>query len=68
MEEPLQQQNPLRKVTRFAGKLIWELVTTVVPALMLALFINVFVAEAALVESGPSMQPNLYQGDRVLCD
>lgn len=31
-------------------------------------FINVFVAEAALVEYGPSMQPNLYRGDRVMAE
>ena len=33
-----------------------EIVTTIVPAVLLALFVNVFVAEAAQVEEGPSMQ------------
>lgn len=59
----------------FVGRLVHllaaavrELILTVVPALILVLFINVFVAEAALVEDGPSMQPNLYRGDRVLTE
>lgn len=50
------------------GAVTRELVLTLVPALMLVLFINVFVAEAALVEEGPSMQPNLYRGDRVMTE
>lgn len=45
-----------------------ELVINVAPALLFALFINVFVAEAALVEEGPSMQPNLYSGYRVMTE
>lgn len=45
-----------------------ELVATVLPALAIALFVNVFVAEAALVENGPSMQPNLYVGYRVMTE
>jgi signal peptidase I len=45
-----------------------ELVTTLVPALLMVLVINVFVAEAALVEEGPSMQPNLYKGYRVMTE
>jgi signal peptidase I len=43
-------------------------VVTILPALLLALFVNVFVAEAALVEEGPSMQPNLYIGYRVMTE
>ncbi|MDY7075457.1 MAG: signal peptidase I [Chloroflexota bacterium] len=53
---------------RFAGKLVWEITTTVLPAILIALFINVYVAEAALIEEGPSMQPNLYRGDRVMME
>jgi hypothetical protein len=29
-------------------------------AVLIALFVNVFIAQAAMVENGPSMQPNLY--------
>jgi signal peptidase I len=46
---------------------VWELVTTLLPALLIALCINVFVAEAAMVD-GPSMQPNLYRGYRVVAE
>lgn len=53
---------------RLACKVIWELTTTVVPALLIALFITVFVAEAAAIEDGPSMEPNLYRGYRVVME
>lgn len=45
-----------------------ELVITILPALVLALFVSVFVAEAAEIEQGPSMQPNLYRGYRVMTE
>lgn len=45
-----------------------EVAIAVLPALLLALFVNVFVAEAALVEEGPSMQPNLFVGYRVMTE
>ena len=51
-----------------ARGLVREIVTTILPAVLLALFVNVFVAEAALVEEGPSMQPNLYVGYRVMTE
>jgi len=62
-----QQEEPASK-TQFVVRAIWELVITVCPALLVALFINVFVAEAALVEYGPSMEPNLYRGYRVMTE
>jgi signal peptidase I len=61
------KKEPVSK-TQSVVRAIWELVITVLPALLLALFINVFVAEAALVEYGPSMEPNLYRGDRVMTE
>jgi signal peptidase I len=39
-----------------------------VPALLFTLGVNAFVAEAAMVEDGPSMQPNLYIGYRVVTE
>jgi signal peptidase I len=45
-----------------------ELLTTVLPAVLIALLVNVFVAEAVAIEDGPSMQPNLYRGDRMLTE
>ena len=56
---------------RFAvavGKVLWELISAFVPALIIALFVNVYIAEAAMVEAGPSMQPNLYIGYRVMME
>lgn len=49
-------------------QIIWEIVTTILPAVLIALFINVYVAEAAEIEAGPSMQPNLYAGFRVMTE
>lgn len=43
------QEKPASKM-RLVIKVSWELAITILPALLVALFINVFVAEAALVE------------------
>jgi signal peptidase I len=53
---------------RFMRRAAWELATAVLPALVIALFVNVYVAEAVAVEQGPSMQPNLYCGHRVMTE
>jgi signal peptidase I len=45
-----------------------ELIAALLPAVAIAFFVNVFVAEAALVEQGPSMEPSLYVGHRVLTE
>ena len=45
-----------------------ELLTAVVPALAVALFVNVYIAEAVTVKDGPSMEPNLYRGYRVMTE
>lgn len=49
-------------------RLFWDLATTVLPALLIALFVNVFIAQAAEIEDGPSMQPNLYIGYRMMTE
>ena len=49
-------------------RLLWDLITSIVPALLIALFVNVFIAQAAEIESGPSMQPNLYAGYRMMTE
>jgi signal peptidase I len=69
MEELTEEhkEEPVSK-TQFVVNAVWELVITILPALLVVLFINVFVAEAALVEHGPSMEPNLYRGDRVMTE
>ncbi|MEJ2207993.1 MAG: signal peptidase I [Anaerolineae bacterium] len=54
-----------------AGRLLlralWEVARTVVPAVLIALVINVFVVQATTIE-GPSMQPNLYGGHLVMTE
>jgi len=52
----------------FLRQFFWEIITTLIPAALIALFINVYVAEAAEIEAGPSMQPNLYAGYRVMTE
>lgn len=52
---------------RFLLRMLWDVVSTVVPAIFIALFINVFVAQAMVVQ-GPSMQPNLYYDQRVMVE
>ena len=44
------------------------MVTAIVPALLIALFIRVEVAQAVEIEAGPSMQPNMYQGYRLMTE
>jgi signal peptidase I len=56
------------KLAALARRSARELLTTVLPALLIALLVNVFVAEAVAIEDGPSMQPNLYRGDRMLTE
>jgi signal peptidase I len=48
-------------------RILWDVAGTILPALLIALFINVFVAQAMVVQ-GPSMQPNLYHGQRVMVE
>ncbi len=52
---------------RFLIRALWDIITTVVPAVLLALFINLFVAQAMVVQ-GPSMQPTLHYDQRVLVE
>ena len=67
-EEPKCRPSTARMLVRLVVKGAWEVLSTVVPALMIALIVNTFVAEAAVVEQGPSMEPNLYRGYRVMTD
>ncbi len=56
------------RILRLMRSIIVELLTSAVPALLVTLFITVYVAEGAVVEQGPSMQPNLYVGYRVMTE
>ncbi len=49
-------------------RLAWELVCILAPAFLIASFVNVYVAQAVAVKEGPSMQPNLYIGYRVMTE
>ena len=44
-----------------------ELIMTIVPAVLLTLLVNTYVAQATVVD-GPSMQPNLYTDYRVMTE
>ena len=66
-EEERETRDP-SAVIRLMRRIAREVITTVVPALLIALFVNVHIAEAVEIESGPSMQPNLYQGYRVMIE
>lgn len=55
------------KVGRFLLRMLWDVVSTVVPAVLIALAINVFVVQAMTID-GPSMQPNLYYDQRVMIE
>ena len=62
-------KNDLRgKLTTLARQGAREILTTILPALLLALLVNLFVGEAVAIEDGPSMQPNLYRGDRMITE
>ena len=67
-ELPEPHGNPKEGFWATARSIAWELFSTVAPALIVVLFINVFVAEATVVKDGPSMQPNIYRGERVLME
>jgi len=53
---------------RLLAKGMRELITAFLPAVLIALFVHVYVAEAVSIEEGPSMQPNLYVGYRVMTE
>ena len=68
MDEPVKQISRGSRFTHWLRRALWELATTVLPAVVIALLVNVYVAEAVTVEDGPSMQPNLYAGYRLMIE
>ena len=60
---PAPRPSPGRAVVRF----VRELLETILPALLIALLINVFVGQATRVE-GQSMEPNLYSEQRLVVE
>lgn len=77
MREPLPPLGPREPETerpglipsagRFLLRAIGELVETVLPALLIALLINLFLAQATVVE-GQSMEPTLHNHERVIVE
>ena len=70
MQEPLLTPHPvgfLTRCLRAAFRLVREIMLTIVPAAILSLFVNVYIAQATVVD-GPSMQPNLYTDYRVMTE
>jgi len=55
------------KVGRFLLRTLWDIVSTIVPAVLIALLVNVFVVQAMTID-GPSMQPNLYYDQHVMIE
>ena len=62
-----EEAGPLSRVGHWLLRAAWEVVSVVVPAVLIALLINVFVVQATTID-GPSMQPNLYGGQRVMTE
>ncbi len=56
------------KFTRIFLKILWEIFSVTIPALLIALFVNVYVVEAVEIEMGSSMEPNMYVGYRVMTE
>jgi signal peptidase I len=52
----------------YLARVAWEFIAAILPALAVALFFNVYVVEAVTVKDGPSMEPNLYRGYRVVTE
>jgi len=63
----LEQPEPAPGIGRRLLRAVWEVLSTVVPAIVIALFINIFVTQAMVVQ-GPSMQPNLHYDQRVMVE
>ena len=65
-EEP-KLSNPTSGSAHTLLRNLWDIASTVLLALLITLAVNSFVARAWVVD-GPSMQPNLYYGERVMIE
>jgi signal peptidase I len=59
--------DPASGFTHSLLRSLWDIASTVLLALLITLAVNTFVARAWIVD-GPSMQPNLYYGERVMIE
>jgi signal peptidase I len=62
------KSTPDQQPPSFIRRLAREFISAIVPSILIALFVNVFIAQAAMIEDGPSMQPNLYAGYRMMTE
>jgi len=62
-----QENHPPTTTFQTLRRFLWEMLTSLVPAVILALIINVNIAQAVSID-GPSMQPNLFGGYRVMIE
>lgn len=68
-QQELSEERPAiqRPIWHTLKRMLREGLTTLVPAAVITLAINAFVAQAMVVE-GPSMQPSLYLNERVIVE
>jgi signal peptidase I len=67
MSEEPELSNPTSGLAHTLLRSLWDIAGTVLLALLITLGVNTFVARAWIVD-GPSMQPNLYYGERVMIE
>jgi len=67
LEPELAQPEPAPSIGRRLLRVVWEVLSTVVPAIVIAILVNIFVTQAMVVQ-GPSMQPNLHYDQRVMVE
>jgi signal peptidase I len=69
--DPFPSSDPENRQPRSAGRRLWgvvrEILETILPAILIALLINVFVGQATRVE-GQSMEPNLHSDQRLVVE
>lgn len=61
------ERNPFSNAAQTLLRGLWDVVSTVLMALLITLAINTYVAQATTID-GPSMQPNLYYDYRVMVE
>ncbi|MDY6878297.1 MAG: signal peptidase I [Chloroflexota bacterium] len=66
-EPGVERRGMASSVRRFLLRALWEVASTVLPAVFIALFVNVYVAQATVID-GPSMQPNLHYDQQVMVE
>ncbi len=67
LPSPAPDSGILKPLAGFLLRALRELAETVLPAVLIALFINVFLAQATVVR-GQSMEPTLYNNERVIVE